>query len=1051
MDTPTLTILFSYCFCLCCYGEQITTPEYHIQQFTDENGLPQNSVKDLAFDNLGFVWAATEAGLVRFDGRKFSVFNKRNLKVSSERFTSFVRDCRKGTLLGSNQYGQLVHVASGTARPPLYYVQNNQLEDSMIAPLWRHKFALGLNLDTTRSPLRMPAYFIIPGTKGRYCLFTDQKIIFFQENRPVSLTAFKGIMNFERFPSDLTIHQMAERSKGQIRVDNFLDINGQLFYHSGGSGTNFLKITGKGTERLLLKGDIESHKAFPLKKQHIRILWNPTQNQTFAYLEGSIYLVYYVAGHLALQTRLLLESFDLEENLITCILYQETDRTLFMGSITKGLFVFVPKLFKTLGHGNYYAHLPYQGPSVITPRGDILAENLAPFQEKDAAALKAGIPAANFTMLRDRSRYLWARRRRFVSKFTADGKKQIKTLDLKKEPVRLYQGLDKGIWIGFKDGQLSYWEEAATDSVTNIVKVYAEITFLYQDVPGQIWIGTSKGLYHYNLSRKKFTTVQGLDQKDIRSIYSSRVGTLWVTTYGDGIFLLENNRPFRIPSDVNGFLDHAHCIMEDREGYMWISTNKGLFQAYREDLARYANGSREPVFYLHYDKRSGFLTNEFNGGCQPCATQLEDGRFSFPSLSGLVWFDPAKIQATSLERPFVFENLDLGAGATVAGDSIGLPYNFKFLGIGLGTPFYGNPNNLEFYYSLENTGSAGKPVWRRADKQQRISIFNLSPGDYLLTVRKTTGFDHRGIEKKLLISVAMPWFFQWWFIAVVTAVFMLAFWLYGRLRLRLLRRQNAILSQRVEERTGHLSKALNDLQVVDQALQDRLRLQMRIISVINHDLHSPLKYLLDSTSRYMQQTAPLLKDPGMVGCGNAIIKSTQKIYLLTDELLKFVRATYNTKGRIKYQTVNVSEILSSKAAFFSEIAIENKTPIIIMAPGELLVKTNRPMLEIIVHNLLDNALKYTLGDTITLSACKPGPNHIRVSVIDTGMGMPAEMIDWLNSALDKIEPKPGETMLPVNLGLGLIIIKETAELLGIQIHAQSGHDGTAVHLDFYPS
>jgi len=48
---------------------------YTIRHFTDENGLPQNSVKSIAADNAGFVWLATENGLVRFDGRSFKVMD----------------------------------------------------------------------------------------------------------------------------------------------------------------------------------------------------------------------------------------------------------------------------------------------------------------------------------------------------------------------------------------------------------------------------------------------------------------------------------------------------------------------------------------------------------------------------------------------------------------------------------------------------------------------------------------------------------------------------------------------------------------------------------------------------------------------------------------------------------------------------------------------------------------------------------------------------------------------------------------------------------------
>ena len=54
--------------------------EYVIQNYTSENGLPQNSIEDILFDKSGFCWLATEGGLVRFDNKNFKTFNHENVK-----------------------------------------------------------------------------------------------------------------------------------------------------------------------------------------------------------------------------------------------------------------------------------------------------------------------------------------------------------------------------------------------------------------------------------------------------------------------------------------------------------------------------------------------------------------------------------------------------------------------------------------------------------------------------------------------------------------------------------------------------------------------------------------------------------------------------------------------------------------------------------------------------------------------------------------------------------------------------------------------------------
>src|ERR1700744_1772403 len=47
---------------------------YSVQHFTDENGLPQNSINDLLFDKDGYLWLASQIGLVRFDGSSFKFY-----------------------------------------------------------------------------------------------------------------------------------------------------------------------------------------------------------------------------------------------------------------------------------------------------------------------------------------------------------------------------------------------------------------------------------------------------------------------------------------------------------------------------------------------------------------------------------------------------------------------------------------------------------------------------------------------------------------------------------------------------------------------------------------------------------------------------------------------------------------------------------------------------------------------------------------------------------------------------------------------------------------
>src|SRR4051812_4557332 len=80
----------------------------HTQQYNTENGLPSNGVKGLQFDeNTGFLWIATEAGIVRFNGVDFVSYTSENIpSIASERMLFMTRN-HKGQILISDTYGNI--------------------------------------------------------------------------------------------------------------------------------------------------------------------------------------------------------------------------------------------------------------------------------------------------------------------------------------------------------------------------------------------------------------------------------------------------------------------------------------------------------------------------------------------------------------------------------------------------------------------------------------------------------------------------------------------------------------------------------------------------------------------------------------------------------------------------------------------------------------------------------------------------------------------------------------------------------------------------------
>src|SRR3979409_1787902 len=77
----------------CVISPRRAMSQYRFDHWTADNGLPQNSVRDIVQTRDGYLWLATLDGLVRFDGVRFTIFNKSNSTSNiSHRFLQLYED-----------------------------------------------------------------------------------------------------------------------------------------------------------------------------------------------------------------------------------------------------------------------------------------------------------------------------------------------------------------------------------------------------------------------------------------------------------------------------------------------------------------------------------------------------------------------------------------------------------------------------------------------------------------------------------------------------------------------------------------------------------------------------------------------------------------------------------------------------------------------------------------------------------------------------------------------------------------------------------------------
>ncbi len=128
--------------------------QYHIDSWTTDNGLPHNSVRAILQTRDGYLWLATADGLVRFDGVRFTTFNRENSPgMTGNRITALLQDNNGGLWMGSD--GSFMRLRNGVFTS---YGSESGVPNGMVA---------GMRLDPSDDPLILLTHCVVRWHQGR--------------------------------------------------------------------------------------------------------------------------------------------------------------------------------------------------------------------------------------------------------------------------------------------------------------------------------------------------------------------------------------------------------------------------------------------------------------------------------------------------------------------------------------------------------------------------------------------------------------------------------------------------------------------------------------------------------------------------------------------------------------------------------------------------------------------------------------------------------------------------------------------------------------------
>jgi len=1026
---------------------QLAQGHYTINNYNDENGLPQNSVKSIAADQQGFVWFITESGLVRFDGRHFYNFSKQNLPLKDNRFYAMIPSMQneaskedRGRFYAATDQGDYVKVANGRAtHDSLYFHKTKKLP---AFKEYKSNAFIASGLPIIQNVPNLSHYTIpVAGGDGSFYVCDSSGATFYSQWKKKTFYPFTA----------------------RALANYFLFRNKLYYYFESGH----IAAPGRPEEGIYaLSGAIISDPSFAGAKKNIKIYWNIINDQVFLNLGNNLYELRSGADN-KLVTDLIVKDFDFTSRNIQTIYYNKMDQSVFLGSVTQGLFVLRGQPFQSLTTGTddhnenvFYAQTPFGKDAVLIPRGIVLKkEEDGNIQiQRLGGNLKENGPD-NRGILTDRNGMRWVKNYQYLSRYNQSGDKRLNQWDLKDEIKTIYCTSDGTIWAGLKKRGL-FRVQVPKDNPSPEPFLQADlhdVSFITSLTKQQLLVGTEHGLYTVNLSTKKAVLMEGTRGLFIKSIHAPEPGQIWITAQDKGIMLFYQNRLTVFPVDENKYLNASHCLFEDKNGFFWITTNKGLFRAKKSEMLAFAtesNAGKIPekmineFSYEYYDKNAGFLSNEFNGGCQPCALRLENGTVSLPSLNGLIWFNPEKNQSPDNTGKIYFDHFSSNQKSfPAAGEAVTLPTDAKAVQFHFSTPYFGHPNNLRFYYALVRNSDDNKdPEWNPVTGHD-LSIYfsSLSSGHYTLLVKRVSGFGSKNYSIKKLEVIVPPLWYETWIFRLIL-LFVIAGVIYGliRLRTRYLERKNHDLERKIKERTFELESVLSNLQQSQKELTRQLTIRTRLVASMSHDIMTPMSFLTIAAERIEPMIRQQKYEQASL-VGNDIAVSARHIRQLLENTISYIKTQYKAES-IPFEEVALQNLVNQKITIFAPAIRNLKNSIVNEIDTSIAVLSSHHLLGIIIHNIIDNANKFTSNGSIRIYT-EQNQTGFHLIVADSGPGIPADLLQWLNGKdLGEIAGNNPD-MATKSHGLGLMMVREIAALLDIKILAES-RNGTLFHLIF---
>lgn len=1031
--------------------------DYLVKNFTVKDGLPINSVNYMVHHSDGYIYIASNDGLVRFDGTRFVSFTTFNTNEMKSNRISWVASGKGSDLWFTDVNNRLYLLQNGDVK----WIELNGNKVLKTEFLKNERVLINtdkglliqnegsLEFEPFSNPITQQNLYNSFVFEGERVFFLKEEGLFLMKDQNIELILSKteSLLKPEAVFNMIITKDGTKWLLGRQSQLLKISITGKqtLYQFSNLEEIIFWDFIEKNTEELL----ISSKKGYILFNRSTGEFKETDQmSNSEGYFEDNAWMFYKEGELTKLNETIFIDGKPiLKSPKGISFLMLDREGAIWVATNGAGIYQISRNKFITLGN-NLYSGLENiygfsEGKEGVWVTS--FQSNIYSFNQNGITNWGPLNSELKYTFFRsiheDNEGVVWAGN--FNLWFLKEGvwKKDPLYIDDEGQINAIYKDSKNRLWIGTNQGLFLKTESKFSSFKDTEGKSLSSIVSIQELENGMLLFCTTGDGVAFLNGNNKFeilTEKEGLGSNLIRDVYISARDTLWIVTEDKGLnrVILKEDFEVQEVSEVtikDGLIDNSlHRLLADEFGFFWINSNKGIMRIQKQNIDEYLDKKKKELQVEYFGEEDGLISIEGNGGAQEAGLITKDGKLLLPNQEGIVFTRPEWHSESSISRFVapIFESVTYSDTtlSLLGRKRLMLPKGERSTQIKFTLPLFSTPEKLELEYTMDKVNNN----WQKVGSERLAVFTNLPPGENILRVRGRLLGSKEYKETTILINTPSFFYETFWFIIAFAFLLFSTFILLVQFLLKQSKKREKKLNLLVNERTEALLIEKEKTEEAFVQIQKLSEAKSQFFTNFTHELRTPLSLILNPLDDMLQSgPKPINTEQDSL---RLMRRNAIKLKELVNKLLD-VSKLNSGELSLRFQKVSIKELTKQLSQHFEheftrkEIFFEVKDSFV---NPELYLDVNA--WEHICTNLLSNALKFTPKRGSIIIRIQEEEKEVEIHFIDSGSGIPQEEINYIFDPYfqgDSLISKAGGT------GLGLALVKGLIEKMEGSISVSS--------------